>query len=84
MKFWLQHCISELLNISRSIFIRLDYLLLLSGMRQVFALRFDIRSNRGITIGENFSYLSYEEPIILLATLAQGMNHCFSSGPCSR
>ena len=51
MKFWLQHCFSELLNISRSIFIWLDNLLLLSGMNnlfmtQVFALRFDVRSNR--------------------------------------
>ena len=51
MKFWLQHCFSELLNISRSIFISLDNLVLLSGVNnlfttQVFALRFELRSNR--------------------------------------
>ena len=51
MKFWFPHCFSELLNISRSIFISLDNLVLLSGMNnlfttQVFALRFELRSNR--------------------------------------
>ena len=51
MKFWLQHCFSELLNISRSIFIWLDNLVLFSGMNnlfttQVFVLRFDLRSDR--------------------------------------
>ena len=59
MKFWLQHCFSELRNMSRSIFIWLDNLVLLSGMNnlfttQVFALRFELRSNRVNQI--TFSY----------------------------